>query len=203
MSDVEAAIEALLDGRLAVIPTDTVYGLAADAESEAAARALYAAKGRDATQPMAVLFASLGVLLQRVQGLPRRARAAVHALLPGPVTLIVPNPERRYGWLNPARPEAIGVRVPALDGPGKRVLEKLGALVATSANLPGGDDPRRLADVPAAIREAAAALVDGGDLSGTPSTVLDVTDAEPLVLREGALPAAEALERLRKPLTEF
>jgi L-threonylcarbamoyladenylate synthase len=199
---VQAAIEALLGGGLAVIPTDTVYGLAADAESEAAARVLYAAKGRDAIQPTAVVFGSVGLLLERVPRLPRPARGAVRALLPGPVTLVLPNPDRRYAWLNPAQPDAIGVRVPVLDGPGKRVLEALGALVATSANLPGGGDPRRLADVPAAIREAAAALVDGGELPGTPSTVLDVTGVEPRVLREGALPAREALERLREPLTD-
>ena len=203
MTSAEAAIEALRSGRLAVIPTDTVYGLAADAESEAAARALYAAKGRDEIQPTAVLFASVDVLLERVPRLSPRAHGAVRALLPGPVTLVLSNAERRYPWLNAARPDAIGVRVPLLDGPGRRVLESLGGLVATSANLPGGRDPRRPEEVPAAIREAASALVDGGELPGTPSTVLDVTGDEPRVLREGALAAEEALARLHEPLTDF
>ena len=118
------------------------------------------------------------------------------ALLPGPVTLVLPNPERRYGWLNVERPDAIGVRVPALHGPGREVLDALGALVATSANLPGGPDPRRLQDVPAALVSAVDAVVDGGELPGTPSTVIDLT-GRPQVLREGALPADEALARLR------
>ena len=197
MSDVEAAIEALRVGRLAVIPTDTVYGLAADGASEDAARALYAAKGRGAAQPTALLFASVELVLERLPEIPARTAAIVRAVLPGPLTLVLPNPGRRFGWLNEARPEAIGVRVPDVAGPGKEVLDALGVLVATSANLPGGADPRRLADVPAEIRAATAALVDGGELGGAPSTVVDVTGAEPVVLREGALPGAEALARIR------
>jgi len=197
MSDVEAAIEALRVGRLAVIPTDTVYGLAADGASEDAARALYAAKGRGAAEPTALLFASVELVLERLPEIPARTAAIVGAVLPGPLTLVLPNPGRRFGWLNEARPEAIGVRVPDVAGPAKKVLDALGVLVATSANLPGGADPRRLADVPAEIRAATAALVDGGELGGAPSTVVDVTGAEPVVLREGALPGAEALARIR------
>ena len=197
MSDVEAAIEALRVGRLAVIPTDTVYGLAADGASEDAARALYAAKGRGAAQPTALLFASVELVLERLPEIPARTAAIVRAVLPGPLTLVLPNPGRRFGWLNEARPEAIGVRVPDVAGPAKKVLDALGVLVATSANLPGAADPRRLADVPAEIRAATAALVDGGELGGAPSTVVDVTGAEPVVLREGALPGAEALARIR------
>jgi len=197
MSDVEAAIEALRVGRLAVIPTDTVYGLAADGASEDAARALYAAKGRGAAQPTALLFASVELVLERLPEIPARTAAIVGAVLPGPLTLVLPNPGRRFGWLNEARPEAIGVRVPDVAGPGKKVLDALGVLAATSANVPGGADPRRLADVPAEIRAATAALVDGGELGGAPSTVVDVTGAEPVVLREGALPGAEALARIR------
>ena len=197
MSDVEAAIEALRVGRLAVIPTDTVYGLAADGASEDAARALYAAKGRGAAQPTALLFASVELVLERLPEIPARTAAIVWAVLPGPLTLVLPNPGRRFGWLNEARPEAIGVRVPDVAGPGTKVLDALGVLAATSANVPGGADPRRLADVPAEIRAATAALVDGGELGGAPSTVVDVTGAEPVVLREGALPGAEALARIR------
>ena len=196
MSDVADAVAALRAGGLAVLPTDTVYGLAADGASEPAARALYAAKGRRQVQPTALLFASVDVLDERVPELPPRAKAAVRALLPGPLTLVVPNPARRDAWLNADRPEAIGLRIPDLAGPGGEVLAALGALVATSANLPGGGDPRRLEDVPAAIRGAARAVVDGGELPGTPSTVIDLTAAEPRILRQGAVPASEALSRL-------
>lgn len=200
--DVAAAIAALRAGRLAVVPTDTVYGLAADGENEAAARALYAAKGRDRVQPTAVLFASVEVLLERVPELPGDAVAAVRALLPGPVTLVLPNPARRYGWLNAERPDALGVRVPAAAGPGAEVLGALGTLVATSANLPGGRDPRRVADVAPELVAAVEAVVDAGELPGTPSTVIDLTGAEPRILREGALSAGEALARLAAAPTD-
>lgn len=194
---VDAAVTALRAGRLVVLPTDTVYGLAADGESESAARALYAAKGRDAIQPTAVLFASVDVLVERVSELPAAAVEAVRTLLPGPFTLIVENPARRYAWLNPQRPDAIGLRVPAVTGAPRAVLEALGAVVATSANLPGGADPRRLEDVPPEIAAAVDVVIEGGELPGTPSTVVDLTGPEPRVLREGAVTAADALERLR------
>ena len=194
---VDAAVTALRAGRLVVLPTDTVYGLAADGESESAARALYAAKGRDAIQPTAVLFASVDVLVERVSELPAAAVEAVRLLLPGPFTLIVENPARRYAWLNPQRPDAIGLRVPAVTGAPRAVLEALGAVVATSANLPGGADPRRLEDVPPEIAAAVDVVIQGGELPGTPSTVVDLTGPEPRVLREGAVTAADALERLR------
>jgi L-threonylcarbamoyladenylate synthase len=193
---VEAAIATLRAGELAVIPTDTVYGLAASGESKAAARRLYAAKGRDAIQPTAVVLASLELLHERVPGLPDDARRAARALLPGPLTLVLPNPGRRYGWLNAKRPDAIGVRVPALRGPGREVLDALGSLVATSANLPGGPDPRRVDEVPAELVALAGAVVDGGELPGIPSTVIDVTGPEVRVLREGAVSLAAVLARL-------
>jgi L-threonylcarbamoyladenylate synthase len=194
---VAAAVAALRAGRLVVLPTDTVYGLAADGESEPAARALYAAKGRDAIQPTAVLFASVDVLGERVPELPAAAAEAVRALLPGPLTLIVENPARRYAWLNPLRPDALGLRVPAVTGASRAVLEAVGAVVATSANLPGGADPRRLEDVPPELAAAADVVIEGGELPGTPSTVLDLTGPEPRVLREGAVTARDVLERLR------
>ena len=196
MSEVAQAIAALRRGELAVIPTDTVYGLAANADDPRAAEALYAAKGRDARQPTAVLFASLAELLARVPELPASGVAVARALLPGPLTLVVPNPGLRFRWLNQERPEALGVRVPDVAGPGKEVLDALGALVATSANLPGSRDPRTLADVPQELVAAAAATVDGGGLGGAPSTVVDLTGPEPTILREGALPARVVLERL-------
>ena len=197
MSDVAAAIDALRRGQLAVIPTDTVYGLAANVEDERGTRALYAAKGREARRPSAILFASLDELLDRVPELPADAVAAARALLPGPVTLVLPNPGRRFPWLNQRRPDTLGVRVPEVSGPGKAILDALGALVATSANLPGGPDPRSLSDVPVELVAAAAAVVDGGPLGGAPSSVVDVTGVEPLILREGALRADVVLERLR------
>ena len=197
MSAVDAAVAAIKAGRLAVVPTDTVYGLAASPYSEAPVRRLYRAKGRDDVQPTALVAADLDLLFECVPELRGRAGTIARALLPGAFTLVLPNPARRFRWLTGSSPETIGVRVPVLAGPGGEVLERAGVMVATSANLPGGPDPRTLDEVPEQIRAAAAALIDGGELAGTPSTVIDFTAAEPIVLREGAAPSADALERVR------
>jgi L-threonylcarbamoyladenylate synthase len=178
-----------------VLPTDTVYGLCADPSEEAPTRELYRMKGRPTEQPSALLAKDVDVLFELVPELQGPAGAPVRALLPGAYTLILPNPGERFPWLTGSSPGTIGVRVPQLSGPGADVLERVGAVVATSANLRGGPEPRSLDDVPVEIRAGAAAIVDGGDLPGTPSTVLDLSGAEPRVLREGAVPAAEALER--------
>lgn len=193
---VDAAVEALRSGKLAIVPTDTVYGLAAGAHLASAVQRLYRLKSRDVSQPTALVAADVEMLFECVPELPVAAGAIVRALLPGPYTLVVPNPGRRYPWLTGSTPEAIGVRVPKLSGPGGVVLERLGAYAASSANARGGPDPCSLAEVPVELKEAAAALVDGGELPGTPSTVLDLTGSEPRVLREGAVPAAEALRHV-------
>jgi tRNA threonylcarbamoyl adenosine modification protein (Sua5/YciO/YrdC/YwlC family) len=193
VSAVDTAVEAIRAGRLAVIPTDTVYGLATSPYSEAPVRRLYRAKGRDDLQPTALVAADLDLLFECVPEIRGRAGSIARALLPGPFTLILPNPARRFRWLTGTKPETIGVRVPQLAGPGGEVLTRVGAIAATSANLPGEPDPRTLDDVPEQLRSAAAALVDAGELPGTPSTVIDFTGPEPIVLREGAAPAADAL----------
>jgi L-threonylcarbamoyladenylate synthase len=190
------AIEALREGKPVVMPFDTVYGLAADPTREESVRRLYKLKGRDETAPSALVAWNFDYLLECVPELRGPAASLAQLLLPGPVTLILSNPARRFPWLTGTNPEAIGVRVPAFDGPGAEVLERVGAVAATSANHPGGRDPKRLEEVPKEIREGAGALVDGGELPGSPSTVIDLTGPEPRVLREGALPAEEALRRL-------
>ena len=196
MSEVEEAVTALRAGKPVVLPFDTVYGLAADPYRDEPARRLYRLKGRDERQPTALVASSFDFLLECVPELRGRAASLARLLLPGPFTLVLPNPARRYRWIAGSNQETIGVRVPELDGPGGDVLQRAGAVVATSANHPGEPDPRRLEDVPADIRAGAGAVVDGGELPGAPSTVVDLTGTEPRVLREGAVPAAEVLRRL-------
>ncbi len=178
-----------------VLPTDTVYGLCADPHREAPAREIYRMKHRPVEQPIALLAGDVELLLELVPELRGRAGTLVRALLPGQYTLILPNPAKRYRWLTGSSPETIGVRVPELSGPGAEVIEQVGAVAATSANLHGGPEPRMLEDVPVEIRAGAAAIVEGGELPGTPSTVIDLTGPEPAIVREGAVPAVEALER--------
>jgi L-threonylcarbamoyladenylate synthase len=193
---IDEAVAALRAGRPVVLPFDTVYGLAAEPYRHEPSRRLYELKGRETTQPSALVALDFDYLLECIPELRGRAASLARMLLPGPLTLILPNPARRYRWITGSNPDAIGVRVPDVDGPGREVLARLGALVATSANHPGGPDPRRLDEVPQDIRDGAGAAIDGGDLPGNPSTVVDLTGPEPQVLREGAVPAAEVLRRL-------
>jgi L-threonylcarbamoyladenylate synthase len=200
-SQVEEAVCAIREGHLAVIPTDTVYGLACTPYREEPVRRLSELKGRAPEQPIALVAVSVDWLLECVPELRGRAAVLARAVLPGPVTLVFPNPARRFRWLTGARPDSIGVRVPELDGPGHDVLEQVGAIAATSANLHGGGDPARLEDVPVEIRREVV-VVDGGELAGTPSTVLDLTAETPRILREGALSSPEALARVTAALAE-
>jgi L-threonylcarbamoyladenylate synthase len=193
----DAAVDALRLGEPAILPTDTVYGLVASAEGAAPTERLYALKGRSAEQPSALMTADIETLLACIPELAGRSEAIMRALLPGPYTLILPNPAKRFAWLTGTSPEAIGVRVPELPPVAADVLRAVGAVVSTSANAPGGPDPRTLDAIPASLRDRVGAVVDGGVLPGAPSTVIDFTGDEPRVVREGAAPSADALARVR------
>jgi L-threonylcarbamoyladenylate synthase len=190
VSPVEDAVAALRSGQPVVLPFDTVYGLASR-EDEESTRRLYQLKGRESNQPTALVARDVESLVERIPEL----RDAL--LLRGPFTLIVPNPARRFRWLTGGNPNAIGVRLPELTGAASQVLSQVGVVVATSANRPGGRDPSTLDGVAEEIRAGAAAVVDGGELPGTPSTVVDLTGHEPTILREGAVSGAETLRRLQ------
>ena len=192
-STVTEAAAALRSGRVAIVPTDTVYGLAAAPESVDAVRELSHLKRRAESQPIALVGADLEQLVARIPELQGRSATIIGALLPGPYTLVLPNPAGHYGWLAGSRRKTIGIRIPELGGVARKLFEQVSALAATSANLSGQADPRTVDEVPAELRSAAAALLDAGPLPGTPSTVLDFTGVEPRILREGAASGVEAL----------
>jgi L-threonylcarbamoyladenylate synthase len=198
---IDEAVDAIQRRRAVILPTDTVYGLATTALHADAVRTLYRLKGRPATQPTALIAPDVEMLFELVPELRGRAGMIVRTLFPGPYTLVLPNPARRYSWLTGSNYETIGVRVPELPEPSAEVLRRVSALAATSANKTGGADPSRLEDVPEELRSAVAAVVDGGDLPGVPSTILDFSGREPRVLREGAASGAEAIERTQSALT--
>jgi L-threonylcarbamoyladenylate synthase len=200
--DVQRAIDAARAGRPVLLPTDTVYGLVTSAYRERYVADLYRLKGRGEAQPTALMAGSLDQLLECVPELRGRAGVIAYTLLPGPYTLVLANPARRFRWLAGLRTDAIGVRVPELAHEARRVLDAVGCLASTSANDPGGPDPATLADVPARIREQSAAELDVGPLPGIPSTVLDFTGPEPHVLREGAASGADAIARVRAALAD-
>jgi L-threonylcarbamoyladenylate synthase len=189
--DADRLGECLAAGGVAVFPADTVYGLACDAEDEAAVRRLYALKGRPPDKPAAVMFFDLGRALEALPDLGPATRALLERLLPGGVTALVPNPRERFPLACGPTPRTLGLRVP--DIPALRTVER--PVLQSSANPSGGMDPRRLADVPEPIRSGADLALDGGELPGIPSTVLDVIHYEEArtwrVVREGAVTTAD------------
>jgi L-threonylcarbamoyladenylate synthase len=167
-------------GGVAVFPADTVYGLACDPENEAAVDKLYALKGRPPQKPAAVMFFDLSM-------------GDFGGLLPGGVTLLLPNPERRFPLACAKDPDTLGVRVPFLAPVGRPVLQ-------SSANLAGGPDAKRLEDVPRSIRDGADLVLDGGELPGVPSTVIDLRTPGWKIIREGAVSAKQVQDAQRRNL---
>jgi release factor glutamine methyltransferase len=182
---VKAAFEACIRaGGVVLFGADTVYGLACDAEDADAVERLYALKGRAPDKPAAVMFFDLADVPPLPMG--------TEALLPGPVTLLVGNPERRFPLACGPTPEVLGIRVPA----GTALAGARVAVLQSSANAAGGADARSLADVPADIRAGVDLELDAGELPGTPSTVIDVTGEHWRIVREGAVSPAEVASRL-------
>jgi L-threonylcarbamoyladenylate synthase len=192
---IDEAVDAIQRGKPVILPTDTVYGLATTALHAEAVLNLYRLKNRPVTQPTALVASDLDMLFELVPELRGRPGVIARTLLPGPYTLVLPNPARRYRWLTGSNYDTIGVRVPELPDPTAGILARVSALAATSANASGGRDPATVDDVPEELRTAAAVVVDGGPLPGVPSTVLDFTGREPTVVREGAASGAEAIRR--------
>ena len=177
----------LLDGGLAILPTDTVYGLAAAAGLADACALVYRLKQRPSDQATAIMLGSVdGLIEQALPGLTDHVAAICRQLLPGPLTLIVPNPAGRFAHLCGAAADRIGVRVPNLEVAVAELADAAGGLMISSANQRGGPDPASLDQVPRSIRGAAAFEVDGGVLPGLASSVIDITGPEPRVLRHGA-----------------
>ncbi len=198
--DARALSACIAGGGIALIPTDTVYGLACDPESEEAVRRLYALKGRKPDKPAAVMFFALEHALAHLGALPERVEKAVAALLPGPVTLLLENPSSRFPLAcDPARRAStavLGVRVPRWRPEHASLRSVSLPVLQSSANLSGGADPCELDAVPASMRSSADLVLDGGELPGVASTVLDLTSLQSSgrwrLLRDGALSAREA-----------
>ena len=173
--------DCIAGGGVVVFPADTVYGLACDPSNEAAVARLYALKGRPPDKPAAVMFFSLVAL----PPLAPRTRELAERLLPGAVTLLIPSD------LYPLAGGAgtLGLRVPDLPA-----FADVPPVLQTSANHAGGPDARRLLEVPPSICEGADLVIDGGELAGTPSTVIDLRDYERdgtwRIVRAGAVPEA-------------
>ncbi len=179
-------------GGVALFPADTVYGLATEPDSAEGVRRLYALKGRRPDRPAAVMFFSLELALAALPELPGPTRAAVERLLPGALTLLVPNPARRFPLACADRPELLGVRVPRLAGRLAPLAAVSWPVLQSSANLSGGPEASSVAEVDEAVRSSVDLILDGGELPGTASTVVDLSayerDRSFRIVREGAVP---------------
>jgi L-threonylcarbamoyladenylate synthase len=182
-ADAAAFEQCIAGGGIAVFPTDTLYGIGCAPDDEGARERLYELKGRPRQKPSAVMFFSMQAAEPELRDLGPRTRDALERLLPGPVLIIVPGNK--------------GIRIPRLEGFASVSVPVL----QTSANLAGGPDARRLADVPDELRAGADLVLDGGELPGTASTVVDLSryeaDGSWEVLREGAVPLTEVRSVLR------
>lgn len=183
-------------GGVAVFPADTVYGLACDPENSFAVQRLYLLKRRSLEKPSAVMFFDLERALAAVPEIGARTHEALKRLLPGPVGVLLPNPARRFPLAAGADPATLGLRVPLLA----ELVEVRAAVLQSSANRAGGTDPRRLSEVPELLLAGADLVIDGGELPGRPSTVVDLRryedDGSWSVVRQGAVSEAALVEAL-------
>jgi L-threonylcarbamoyladenylate synthase len=199
--DEVAAFERCMRVRgVALFPADTVYGLACMPDAPESVDRLYQLKGRRPDKPAAVMFFDRELALEALPELGERTRAALVALLPDALTVLLPNPAGRFPLACGSDPATLGLRVPALSGDLGPLADVRWPVLQSSANLAGGPDARRIEDVPDAIRRGVDLVLDAGELPGTPSTVVDLRsydeNGEWSILREGAIPAADLAGRL-------
>jgi L-threonylcarbamoyladenylate synthase len=187
-------------GGVALFPADTVYGLATEPESDEGVHRLYRLKGRRPERPAAIMFFRLELALAALPEVPGRTRDAVERLLPGALTLVLPNPARRFPLACGPEPERLGLRVPHLTGELAPLAGMSWPVLQSSANPSGAADANRLDRVDERIRAGADLILDGGELPGVPSTVVDLTsyhaDGSFTVLREGIVPSEQVARAL-------
>jgi len=188
-------------GGVALFPADTVYGLATEPHSREGVDRLYRLKGRSPEAPAAVMFFDLELALAALPELGARTCEAVARLLPGALTLVVPNPARRYPLACGPEPERLGLRVPLLEGELAPLAAASWPVLQSSANRSGAREASRVGDVDEELRAGVDMILDGGQLPGTPSTVVDLSEYESDgswdVLREGAVPREAVVRCLR------
>jgi L-threonylcarbamoyladenylate synthase len=187
--------ECVKEGGVAVFPADTVYGLACDPLNEAAVKRIHRLKGRDEGKSSAVMYFSPMAVRELVERMGPATREAVGALLSGPVTLVLANPERRYPLACREDEGKLGLRL--IGGP---LAGAMHPVFQTSANRAGQPAPARFEDVRPQIVNGADLAIDGGEVGGEGSTVVDLSGIDSgvgfKVLREGAMPVAEIERRL-------
>jgi L-threonylcarbamoyladenylate synthase len=171
--------QTIRDGGIAIFPTDTLYGIACDPDSPAAAERIYQLKGRPPVKPSAVMFFTVEQLFGTLASdLDERTRQIASELFPGPFTLVIANPNRRYAPACADAPEKLGIRVPKLEGQLQPLSAVTTPVMQTSANRSGAPDATALEDIDPAIIEGVDLALDGGPLLGYGSTVADISELD-------------------------
>jgi len=199
VSDADVFERCMAVGGVAVFPADTVYGLACDPANRIAVERLYRLKRRPLGKPSAVMFFDLEVALEALPEIGERTREVISRLLPGALSLLLPNPAGRFPLACGDDPDTLGLRVPRVE----RLAGVRWPVLQSSANLAGGEDARRLEDVPEELRRRADLVIDGGELPGAASTVIDLRgyedDGSWSTVRAGAVGDAELTAALGDP----
>jgi L-threonylcarbamoyladenylate synthase len=198
-AEAEAFERCLAAGGVAIFPADTVYGLACDPENRFAVERLYLLKRRLVSKPSAVMFFDLERAFAALPELGDRTRGALRRLLPGGVTPLLANPRGRFPLACGDDPGTLGLRVPRVQ----RLAQVCVPVLQSSANRAGAADPRRVEHVLELLRVAADLVIDGGELPGTPSTVLDLRryeeSGEWAVVRAGVVGEDQLIAALSSP----
>jgi L-threonylcarbamoyladenylate synthase len=195
---IDAAATAIRQGRLIVLPTDTVYGIAADAFSPDAVQSLLAAKGRGREMPPPVLVSAATTLDALAIGIPSYARALVEEFWPGALTIVCRQQSSLQWDLGETR-GTVAVRMPD-DEIALAVLERTGPLAVSSANLSGRPAARTADEAESMLGESVEVIVDAGTSAGADaSTIVDCTGAEGRILRRGAI-SLDELNAVLEPL---
>lgn len=189
---VEQAAELLRSGQLVVVPTDTVYGVAADAFSHEGTRRIFDAKARSRSFPLPVLVRSPKQLAGLCTVVPEAAERLAAAYWPGPLTIVVAA-EPNLTWDLGASEGTVAVRMP-LDDVALEVIRAVGPLAVTSANRSGQPAATTIDEARKQLGDAVALYLDDGPRTSLqPSTIVDLTRGTPHVLRQGAVPEGDAL----------
>lgn len=193
-ADIARAASALVTGDLVIVPTDTVYGIAASVGVDAAVAGIYEAKGKGERAPLQLLFGLDSSLLSRFAEVPPLASRFIEEVGPGGWTVIVP---AKPGWTSPALAggATVGIRIPAVTAIHDLVSAVGLPLAASSANRHGSPSPRTADEAIAGVGQSCAVAIDGGEVGGLDSTVIDLASATPRILREGAI-ARETVLRI-------
>ncbi|MFP4310617.1 MAG: L-threonylcarbamoyladenylate synthase [Nitriliruptoraceae bacterium] len=189
---VARAVELLLAGEVVVLPTDTVYGIAAHAFDAPATDRLRAVKERDRSVPLPVVVRSPKQLAGLATGVPTAAEHLMAAFWPGPLTLVL-HAQTRLNWDIGLSEGTVAVRMP-LEEDVLEVIRGVGPLAVTAANAAGQEAPRDADAVLAQLEGRVAAVLDAGPRPGGVSTIVDLTRTRPAVLREGAIETQLALD---------